>query len=213
MSQQVDKTHYDQSHYDTRSRFVGYFNQKEAVANIAAASGKKQLSILEIGPGGGLLTNYLRAQGHRVDTVDIAADLNPTFIGDIRNLTAVVKDKYDLIVCFEVLEHIPFDDVKKALTSFSKITNGPLLVSIPQIKLYVSLWLKMSKLNAAKFYLGLPFPKTHTFDGQHYWELGTKGYSNAIVTKEFNCHFNIKSTFIDPLDPYHKFFVMDLKRE
>lgn len=201
---QVDKEHYNNNHYDSVQRFVSYYIQKELV--LSKLSNHK-FKVLEIGPGTGVLSSYIKNLGYDLKTLDIASDLNPDIVGDVTDLQASIKEKFDIVCCFEVLEHLKFDDVTKAIKSIHKVNKQYLIVSIPQVKIYLSFWTKIPVKKAKQFYISLPYPKTHEFDGQHYWELGTKGYSKSFFLSQFKGFYKLEKEFTEPLDPYHKYFV------
>ena len=209
-SKQVAKQHYDDSHYDTESRFVGYYIQKELILKTRAnAKSSTPFTLLEIGPGNGLITDYAKKAGVSVTTLDIAEDLHPDIVGDITNLTKYTSKKYSAICCFEVLEHLPYENLENIIAGFHAVTSKYLIISIPRVRLYLSLWTKLSRLTSKSIYLSFPFPKKHIFDGQHYWELGAKGYSEKNLKRIFSEKFKLIERLVNPLDPYHIYFIWE----
>ena len=57
----------------------------------------------------------------------------------------------------------------------------------------------------------LPYPKAHRFNGQHYWEIGKKGYPIAAIRKTLRNHGRIVHDFVPWGSPYHHFFVLDVR--
>lgn len=204
---QVKTEHYSGTDYDTKERFISYFNQKNLILNSLPA---KDSSVLEIGVGNGFLRNYLIANKVNVKTFDFDKTLNPDYVGDVREISQIVKEKFDVVVCFEVLEHILFEDVEKTVAQLIDLTKRTIIISIPQAKVYGSFWMKMSLLPPISFYLGIPsLFRHHKFDGQHYWELGAKGFREKKLKKIFfSLNLRLSKVYTDPLNPYHRFFVL-----
>jgi len=70
-------------------------NNAKVVAQTFHAS-RESLSILDYGGGNGLLTRTLAVQGFRASTYD-----------PLTEFTARPQGRFDLITCFEVMEHVP----------------------------------------------------------------------------------------------------------
>jgi len=101
-SPQVSRSHYFNPTYLSRSRFEGLQCQ---LAMCLESEGLK--SILEIGPGPGLLTALLRQFQFQVTTVDIAMDILPDVVGSLSEMP--FRDgAFDATCAFQVLEHLPF---------------------------------------------------------------------------------------------------------
>jgi len=206
-SKQVQKNHYIRQDYDSCERFISYFNQKEIIVNVAKKIGDN-VRILEIGKGNGLIYDYLKKMRFDIKSFDIDRDLNPDYLGDVTNIKEIIKDSYSIVACFEVLEHIKYEDFEKTLKQLYEITNNYLLISLPQSRFYLSVWFKIPLVRIFSFYLSVPFPIVHKFDGEHYWEVGKKGYSLKKVMAILNSFFHIQSHFVHPLDPYHRYFIL-----
>lgn len=121
---QVDKQHYQFQTYSSERRFVSYYHQVKNVFRFIEEEGAR--TILVIGKGDGVVPKMLEAYSElfklnlKIDTYDFAADLNPTYNADILDMDKVLKKKYDVIVCCQMLEHIPFEDAYAALKSMRK---------------------------------------------------------------------------------------------
>ncbi len=104
------------------------------------------VNVLDVGCGVGTLAFYLANKGCAVDAFDISSSAiaickefksysgmkNIQFYNrNVSNLTT--KNKYDLVLCTEVIEHIPDD--KQFLKSVSKLMkkNGFLVLSTPSL--------------------------------------------------------------------------------
>ena len=208
---QVDTEHYGSSSHDNLERFISYFNQKKLVTE--ACKGIDNASILEIGKGNGFLYNYLKNNRYNIKSFDIAEDLNPDYVGDILELEKTVNAKFDIVCCFEVLEHIRYEDLPNILGQMSRVANKKVIISVPQSWLYLSFWIKLPIFRPLMAYLNIPLPLTHKFNGEHYWELGKKGYSLNNFRKLLKNKFSIEDEFTHPLDTYHRYFVLNNERK
>ncbi len=120
---QVKKDHYFNG-YDSIGRFISYFYQTSFAIDL------NPTSILEIGVGNKTVSNYLKEHDFKVDTLDFDKSLKPDIVSDIREMD--IKDKsYDLVMACEVLEHIPWDDVPKAISEIYRVSKKYALISIP----------------------------------------------------------------------------------
>ncbi|HCU71124.1 MAG TPA: hypothetical protein DIC35_05245 [Candidatus Moranbacteria bacterium] len=208
---QVDKNAYNTGKYETIERFSSYFHQQRILGElISKLSEKKEtISILEIGTGSAFLKNYICINYPNVQykTLDFADDLKPDYLCSMTEIDSVVKEKFDIVCAFQVLEHVQYADAMATISKIGNITDN-LIISLPYVRLYFSLRLKISALRALNFLLSLPFPMKHKFDGQHYWELGTKGYPLDGFRKNAGKEFNLVDEFSDNLNPWHRFFVL-----
>ena len=63
--------------------------------------------------------------------------LKPDFVCSVTNLSEVLKSKYDVVLCAQVLEHLPFSEFEKSLNEIKKVWS-----------------------------VKIPFPRKHKFDGE-----------------------------------------------
>lgn len=90
-------------------------------------------NILEIGAGNEIVKNCLIKVFKDYKVMDINPKLNPDVISDLREFHPELKEKFDCLICADVLEHMPFDDFEKNLTNIHNyLTNrGKALITIP----------------------------------------------------------------------------------
>ncbi len=198
---QVDKSHYGAS-YRSRDRWLSYFYQLDLVRSQAPAS------VLEVGPGEGIVTANLRQDGIRVVTCDIAEDLHPDVVGSVTSLP--FKDQeFDLALAAEILEHIEFKDVPLALRELARVASRHVVISLPHPGWVFSLAFKLPLLPHLGFFFQTPFFwKEHKFNGEHYWELGKKGYPvRRFVAAAQAAGLTLVRTTKHIDDPVHRLFV------
>ncbi|MBD2301418.1 bifunctional 2-polyprenyl-6-hydroxyphenol methylase/3-demethylubiquinol 3-O-methyltransferase UbiG [Nostoc sp. FACHB-190] len=196
------------SEYLSKDRFISYHHQLRLIFSL----GNKVNHILEIGIYNSLLTEVLKRNGYEVTTADIDPHLNPDITLDLAADFSLPEDKFDAIVLFQVLEHLPYEQSEKALRKLAQATNKYLVISLPQNTLYMSMQVRVSDVPRSR-YLSLQIPKfwsTKPISDKHYWEVGLKGYpKKRILTSIINAGLTIKKEFIDPVNPYHYFLVLE----
>lgn len=200
---QVSKEHYNNTAYDHKARWLSYWYQIRAVLE------SKSKKILEIGLGNGLTTEYLRKQGVEVTTLDIDATLNPDLVGSITKIS-LPDLSVDCVLAAEVLEHIPFSEFSEALREIYRVSRDAAVISFPDSRRTLFYFgLKLPFIPRLDLFLKVPTPEEHKFDGQHYWEMGKRGYSlQKIKTEIERAGFIIQKNFV-PFDcPTKHFFVL-----
>lgn len=207
---QVPDGHYTKK-YDDIMRFISYFYQIDLIKKL------KPNNILEIGIGNKIVANYLKQSGIKIDTCDFDENLKPDYIADIRDLPFKNKS-YDVIMACEVLEHIPWKDVDKALNELHRISKKYVFISIPYSSAAFELLFKFPLINSLfkKPFLNLFFRIPHffkkiEFSGEHYWEMGRKNYSIKKIRMTFKKYFKIQKEIRPILNHYHYFFILEPK--
>jgi hypothetical protein len=182
---QVGVENYDFSTYVTKDRWASYWEQ------VALVTKHKPNSVLVIGKGDGIVVSTLEKMCSRVDTFDIDPDLLPTYVGSVEELSKIVNVKYDLILCCQVLEHLPYAKFDGCIHEIRKV-SPKLIISLPyrHWRLF-DIRIKVPRISGVIFTFFIPkFFEVFKFNGQHYWEVGTKGYSKARISRDLSKHFS-----------------------
>lgn len=203
MKQQVDKNAYDFSQYAHLGRFVSYYHQLAEVLDLNPES------ILEVGVGDGVFRDYLKSNtAISYTSVDIAYDLHPDVVGDVTKLP--FKDgSFDVVCAFEVLEHIPFERFEGALIEIHRVARKMVVLSLPHFGPPIKFLFKIPFLPELSFAFKIPFARKHIFNGQHYWEIGKRGYSPQTIRNIIGKYFIIKKEFIPFENQYHHFYILE----
>ncbi|MFA5381540.1 MAG: class I SAM-dependent methyltransferase [Candidatus Micrarchaeia archaeon] len=197
--------------YDTLPRFISYFNQ---IFFTKQLEGVKK--ILEIGIGNKLVFDYLKREGFDIKSCDFNRNLYPDILADIRELP-LKENSFDLILACEILEHIPWFDVDKALSELSRVSKKYVIIAIPFSTIYLSFNIKFPRLEKIfkKSFLGfcvyLPLFKKSPNTKEHYWEMGLRDYPKSKVLSTIKKHFIILEEYRNSLNPYHYFFILEKK--
>ncbi len=202
---QVDKSHYGRS-YRSKDRWLSYYYQLSLVRSQAPRS------VLEVGPGEGIVTDALRRDGIRVVTCDIAEDLQPDVVGSVTALP-FADGEFELALAAEVLEHIQWQDVGAALRELRRVSASRVVVSLPHPGWVFSFEIKLPLLPRFGFLFQVPFFwQEHRFNGEHYWELGKYGYPvRRFVACAKDAGLTLVSTHKYADDPVHRLFIFEKK--
>ena len=168
----------------------------------------KNLKILDVGCGGGIICEPLARLGAKVTGIDFAPNnINAAKIHSKKNKLKIkyiskdiekskLDEKFDLILMFEVLEHL--DNWKKTIKNIKKNLNKNGMIIISTINR--NLLSKLFAINIAENIL-------------HWIPKGTHDYNKLIKPEELkktlskeNFHFtDIKGLVFDPLNGEWKF--------
>lgn len=202
MKKQVNKKNYDFARYVREDRFMSYYYQLKFIYK------SKPKNILEIGIGNNFLKKLLSNE-FEYKTLDLAKDLNPDILGSVDNIP-LKKNSFDLVCAFQILEHLPFNLFEKSLKELARVSKENVLISLPYSNISYKINLKVPFLLEVKFSLTIPkFLKKHKFNGEHYWEIGAKGYSLKRIKKIISKHLKIKKVFNPYENKYHIFFILE----
>jgi SAM-dependent methyltransferase len=202
---QVLREHYFEG-YDTKERWMSYWYQINEVLMTKARK------VLEIGVGNKTVSNYLKERGIEIITVDIDPSSNPDYVCSVIDLSRIFKPKtFDVILCAEVLEHLPFKNFGKALGELHKVSREWVLLSLPYAGPAFCLSVKLPGIVRKDLKLKIPTYRPHKFEGEHYWEIGKKEYPLKKILKILEQNFDIARTYLPPEHMYHVFFVLKKK--
>jgi len=197
---------------DDLFQFLSFFYQQKTIKDL------KKKNILEIGIGNKFLTNYLKSNDFQITTCDLDQNLNPDYVADIRKLP-FENNSFDLVVAFEVLEHLPFTDFEIALQEMRKTSREYVVISLPYSSIFFSLTAifplirTIFKKRYFNFFLKIPqFFRPNQYDGQHYWEMGHRGTSKNKIKIILKKYFEIEKEFQPFLNFYHYFFILKIKK-
>ena len=164
---------------DIRNWYRYYFILKEVI-------GFESKNVLEIGAGNEIVKNCLNRFIENYKVMDINSKLNPDILSDLREFKPELKEKFDCVICTEVLEHMPYEDLEKNLSNiFCYLNkNGKALIAIPHRENRVAIlnlfshqeplmitipnWLHTPK----GYYLRFFKKERKTKDPHHCWEIG-----------------------------------------
>jgi hypothetical protein len=131
-------------------------------------------SVLEIGPGSGFTSNYLRSKGIAVTTLDIDSAKHPDVVANV--VEYEFPDPYDAIVAFEMFEHIPYEQFQAVLARAAASARTFVFLSVPRNrKTAARLEIKLPKLKG--WTAELKVRKGGIDEPYHVWEVDHGGIS------------------------------------
>ena len=206
LQKQVDKDYYSWTYYMDKERWVSYYHQISQFHKMKDCN-----SVLEIGAGLDVNKKHFEEFLPHVEykTLDIAEDLNPDFVGSAHQIPLPDKS-FDAVVAFEILEHIPFEQFETALTEIKRVARKRVVISLPHFGPPIKFLLKIPFLPELRFAFKIPYYRKHVFNGQHYWEIGKKGYPVERLRTIFKKHFTLVDDFVPFENQYHHFFILEV---
>jgi SAM-dependent methyltransferase len=177
---------------------------------INAIHARKPKNILEIGIGNGFTSTLLRHAGYDVVTADINPNLEPDICAPLAEISEHLKDRrFDLVVCCEVLEHMPLEELE-ANIGYLRQAGDRLFLTLPNYRRSFGIGglLKLPGRIAFPFRCHIELPlKKKLHESAHFWEVGSQRECTrrAIVDLLRRSYTQVSSgTFA--LNPYHIYF-------
>lgn len=196
--------------YYTKERLISYYNQLWLIKTL----GESVKSVLEVGAYKSIMDRLLDPERYNLKRADIDPSLNPDFLIDLSLDFALPKDEFDLIVAFQVLEHIPYADFERALKKLALVSRRYVVISLPYRTRSLAFRFDASTLNYRRprnlmlqiqeFWSDKPMVTDHA------WEMGLRDYpKKRIIQSIQKAGLTIRREYQDPLWPYHYFFVLE----
>lgn len=168
-------------------------------------------SILEIGRGSGFVNAILNELGYAVDSLDINNNLNPTYVGDISHEDFIFDKVYNVVLCAEVLEHIPFEKFDICLENISRLIDGMALITLPNCKSPYKISFSVNSRMVSFDMLRL---KQKKISEGHFWEINYAKYcTNKEITRRMKKYFDVVEEGKVKQYPYHYFYLLKKKRK
>jgi ubiquinone/menaquinone biosynthesis C-methylase UbiE len=201
---QVPAAHYFRAQYDQRSRFLSYWHQIDAIWSL------QPQNVLEIGVGNSLVAGYLKRRGINIVTLDIDASLCPDSVGSVLQIP-FPDGAFAAVACFEVLEHLPYQVFPVALGELYRVSSEYVIISVPDHTRAYRFNIQIPKLGEIRKLIVIPKlnPPRHTFNGQHYWEIGKAEYPLRRIMRDMEeMGFDILGSYRIFESPKYHFFIL-----
>ena len=141
-----------------------------------------QDQVLELGVGSGFAANYCRSRGLDVTTLDIDEEKKPDIVANV--VTYDFERKYDHLMAFEILEHIPYDQFERIIRKIPEFISGYAFISLPRNERVVfNLNLRLPKFRPVSYQWRIL--KKNITCKAHHWELDYGEYTNRRVESLF----------------------------
>lgn len=180
------------------SNFVNSYCQYRDVAKWVG----ERSSILIIGPGQGLDAEVLKWRGCRVTTFDIDETFNPDVVGSCHDMPMFGDPQFDVVIASHVLEHLPLPYLDQALDEIARVGRHAIF--------YVPVAGRHAILRFAPGFKGFDWSVIIDFfkfwerpdgvtakycAGQHYWEVGYRGFRVSELSARFSRVFEVLDVY------------------
>jgi hypothetical protein len=196
-----------------RSNFVNSYHQYRD-AQLCGGS-----RLLIIGPGQGLDAAIFRWRGYDVTTFDIDETFHPDVLGSVHDMPMFGDKQFDIAIASHVLEHLPLRYLDSALSELARVA-GHAIVYLPVAGRHGQI---RFQLGARTIGFDVAWDVFNFFErpdgetlrycaGQHYWEVGRRGFRVKDLERRFGRHFNVTTAYRnhDWLPSFN--FVLEAKR-
>ena len=155
-------------------------------------------SILVIGVGQGLDTAVFRWRDYQVTTFDIDSTFRPDVTGSCHEMSMFRDGEFDVVIASHVLEHFPVSYLDEALKEIARVGRFALV--------YLPVSGRPFSIRFAPGVFGIDIslivdllPFWHKPDGvtarycqgQHYWEVGLRGFRKAQLMRRLSSEFEV----------------------
>lgn len=167
-------------------------------------------SAIEIGLGNGFVSTYLKRSGVPVTTVDINPALQPDICAPLDDVSNHIEKTADLVICCEVLEHMPLEALDENLDHLRGLGDRLFLTLPNSYRTWGFSGLTfLPKLGASLFDLNFNIPwKRPLAGGPHFWEVGhSPACSRKAIVERLRHRYNVVRSGRFALNPYHVWFI------
>lgn len=191
--------------YLNEGRFVDYYH------TLRCALSANPKSILEIGPGNGLVSYVLKKMGKDVTTLDICEDVDADLHASVTDMP-FSDSQFETVICCEVLEHLPWEQSKLALVEIKRVARKSVVISLPHdlncwfftgnFPVFGDLWGSFTPPQGRKSYENHP---------EHFWQVGSREVSEKELCRTIEkIGFKIKQKYRPGANKCHIFFELGL---
>jgi len=201
---QIDWLEYNTIEYNNLGRFNSFWHQVDSVVKF------KSNRVLEIGTGNGFVRSVLKKYGMQVTTVDIDEKLQPDICASVLDMP-FISDNFDVALCCQVLEHLPYDNFLPALREIHRVVKDGMVLSLPDLHRAYRFLIQIPIFGELKFLYTIPRLRSlpWEFNGEHYWNILCEGYMLDRIKNTINeAGFQIESDFCVFEMPWHRFFIL-----
>lgn len=170
-------------------------------------------SILVIGPGQGLDLVVLKWRGYQVTTFDIDETFSPDYLGSVHDLSQFKDKQFDVVIVSHVLEHLAVAYLDASLKEIARVSKYA-LIYLPVAGKHFQFRLKLGVrgIDICWFidvfnWFEKPDGITARYtQGQHFWEIGMRGFWVSNVLKRMAPFFDVVSVYRNrDWNPSHNF--------
>lgn len=170
------------------------------------------ISFLNIGSGNSILKFILSKHDKYIIDLDLDFFTNPTVTARLPELP-FPNSVFDVVMCYQVLEHIPFNLFSLFIKECVRISSSAIIISLPDISISKEEMVKNQIFKVIKHPREWKAYTPRTIDPEHFWEIGHGNVQIqnviAALTQE---RLSIQKHYRNDLNPYHHFFVLQVNK-
>ena len=170
--------------------------------------------VLLIGKGSNydVVGEMLKSKGINVTTFDINHEFQPDVIGSVEHLSLHFPLKeFDVVLCAEVLEHLPFVYFKDVLYQMKKVSKKYVVITLPHNDMIFSVGIDFPLFHDKFLNIGIRHKK-HLDGGVHCWEINSNKQTSLVeVRNKIKKHFDIIKEYRYPDFPYIRLWVLKVR--
>jgi Methyltransferase domain len=179
------------------SNFINAYYQYKDIQSL-----EKCKEILIVGPGQGLERAILNWRGYAVTTLDIDSTFSPDYIGSVHDLNMFSSGQFDAVIASHVLEHLAVPYLDAALKELSRVSRNA-IIYLPIFGKHFQ-WRFMTggrKIDISiisdvyNWFIAPDGVSPRYMAGQHFWEVGMRGFKTRDLKKRFSSYFRILRTY------------------
>lgn len=175
-----------------RSNFVNSFYQYR---DVERCGGRR---LLVVGPGQGLDTAIFRWKGYDVTTFDIDDTFGPDVLGSVHDMPMFRDKQFDVVIASHVLEHLPIAYLDAAIGELARVSRHAIVylpVAGKHGQLRFSLGVRRVEFafiwDLFNFFEKPDGDVLRYCEGQHYWEVGRRGFRVRDLKRRFSPRFEV----------------------
>ncbi len=221
---------YARTTYDSPHFLVRHGHRRRFSKAVEVVDRVRPKSLLDYGAGDGAVLKVMEQQNGFIPERIVAYDPSPEGIEGLKeqlsklnfpasattDLASIASEKFDLILCLEVLEHMPLLERFKFYRLCAEQLNpgGRCLIDVPVeigptllVKHLGRVYLKARPSEYRITELGSVVLGAAAFDPARFdpddtstWIQNHKGFDYRLFAKELRAHFVVEEAFVTPLD-------------
>lgn len=167
--------------------------------------------ILEVGKGNGFVSDFFKKSGFSYQTFDINENLEPDIVGNILELNQLIDSSPNIILCSEVLEHMPFEMFEKSLEQLSSTTKEYVIITLPEFKKFFgfNMQIRFPRLKVFSIPIFIKIKGNKSLGSGHFWEIDYDQKSKKDnIQKIIKKYFSIVEKGIFHTAPNHNYYVL-----
>lgn len=183
---------------------------------ISAVHAESPANVLEIGKGNGFVSDFLKKAGFNVTTFDINERLEPDVVGSVTELAShFPENSFDLVLCAEVLEHIPFESFEAAISQIARVSKRRVILTLPRAQSFMfsftpDISIKCfgrGRIFKPSIFFSLPSSRISEL---HHWEIDSRPETKMKRLKSMiGRYLSVESVTRVRHCPYHYMFALN----